>query len=243
MPRVDFSAQHKRAIINNDYSFAYFLELDTTTPLNAWTGVGTLEHNGKAYNGQGFLLDIDVSDLSFEIQIARTNISISEIPHNDERLLQIDEQGLIGAQGRIFLGLLDSNQRVIDNLIHIQTFNVDNIELTTSREGITLDIIGSTGIGNLRFPTRILWTPEAQNKYLNDIDINKILGNRIPVTIVDTGFDGVYAVLNANPRWVLGIERIRPEPQPIPDPPIPPDIAVADVVVQGILDYFDRVDM
>ena len=191
--RPDFTAAHRRAIAEGNYFIAYLLELDDPkAPVAVWTGVGSLDHGGKTYLGAGELLDIEITELSFEIQLQQIRILVSGAAQHEAELIANND--VKGMAGRLFLAFVDENRRVIGNLINVQTFEAENLVTELSDNIATLTIEGRSGVGNLVFPTRIVWTPESQNRFLKDLNQDTD----------DTGFDAVFSVLNASPTWAPG---------------------------------------
>ena len=222
--RPDFTAEHRRAVAVGNYYIAYLLELDDpNNPVAVWTGVGSLDHGGKAYLGAGELLDIELTELSFEIQLTQIRISMTGAGQHEAEL--VANNNVRGMEGRLFLAFIDENRRVIGNLINVQTFEAENLITELSDNVATLTIEGRSGVGNLVYPTRIVWTPESQNRYLKDLS----------EPTDDTGFDAVFSVLNAAPTWQPGAYQG-------PTLRVGPRISIANLVVQALLEQQSQLD-
>ena len=196
MPRTDFSIAHQRALTVNNYTFHHFFELDTNPPVFLWTGAGSIEYNGKTYAGLGTLLEVIDTELTFEILLNQTDFVFSGL--DDNLLREALDEDIRGTSGRLFLGFLNENRRVIGEFINLQEITVSSVGTSLSENGsITLTLYSITGIGNLVYPTDITWTKESQQRFIKDQGLN----------ILDTGFSFVEDVPSSSPTWVSGPER------------------------------------
>ena len=210
MLRPDVTANHILALESGDYYIGMFFTLDSPTGrINVWSGSGTINHDDKEWMGTAGLVDFNITSDSLRFKIETTMITMNHL--SPELMLVANDfannDRLKGRSGTLYVGLINEYRKVIDNLIVLQELIVDSLRVEVNNNRNLIILNGVTGISNLTQPTRIVWTPEAQSKYLNDIDINSILGNSIPLPIedIDIGFNAVAEIVNTSVSREVGI--------------------------------------
>lgn len=202
----DLTTRQLAALRTKDYSIAYFFSLKTNLgDFNVWTGTGSIAYDYgdvfEAYHGMGDLIDIQVTPDSTVLERQRTRIEISYVPVEVQAMIK--DVAIEQAVGNLYLGLINKDRRIIDNLIQMDTMKADNLVIESSNDGLVASISGQTGIINLNFPTRITWSPEHQREYRAYL-FDKGLISADWTNNLDTGFDTIAGLVDKNPIWRVG---------------------------------------
>ena len=192
MTRPDFNTQTHGQIIKLDqYSPHFFFTINLQEPKYYWTGEGNIYYplNNITYSGQGQITNMDLLPESGEIRIQNSSVALSYLDPEIKDL--IDNQPLKGVVCEIHLGII-TNNKIVDNLIHLQTFKIDTIEIDyDDTDGDIANIQGIAGLTNLTYPTRLKYTSEDHNEYITELQTAGIISINRPL---DIGFDSIKAL-------------------------------------------------
>ena len=188
-----------------------FFDLDSPIGrVYLWTGSGNITVNGNTYQGFADIIDFSLSPDEGTVSLDETQVVLSNITNDAAELA--NSYNLEGRDGNIYVGFLTQDKQLIGDLIHLQSFIVENTTISTNSFGSSSLIVnGLTGIVNLRYPSNDTWSTQDQKENLTRLMNagtipSSILyeGDRIPSAIEDTGFDEVEDTVNANPVWPFG---------------------------------------
>lgn len=147
------AAQDLRPVIFFEGAFASGL-------VRIWSGLGTIDWDGKIWTGAGSLLGLGSIEEAEQVVASGTSISLSGVPL-EMVALAIDEarQGL---PGRVWLGLLTEERGLIADPVQAFTGRLDVPEITDDAQSCTVTISYESRLIDLNTARSWRYTHESQ---------------------------------------------------------------------------------
>jgi hypothetical protein len=148
-----------------------------------WTGIGTLDYAGEAWEGIGILGTISPLSASTETVISDFELRIAGVPAYAAQFINANVRG---RSAQVLLAALDDHLNVVPGPIEVGSGVMDYQTLETSDDGtcsIAVTVIG--GLWTLDQALNQAWTTEEQ----------------IKIYPGDTGLDAIPSLVNKNINW------------------------------------------
>lgn len=190
------TGRQMRALRNEHESYTgLFLEFSHPNGYAAmWSGVGIVrlvDQGVRTYIGVGDALSFSGLISTERTKINNLSFSLSNVP--EEMAVVEASVDVRGHTGKLSWGLVGRNHQVIDDLVEIQSFDLDKIDMVEGKDSSTLVLQCFSGIADLTTPSNLNWSKAAQEKRLEGTGIT------------DTGFDNMSTIRDSvDVDWRVG---------------------------------------
>lgn len=180
----DVSAAFRAALAEADLRPVIFFEgVFASGTLRLWSGLGAITWAGQSWAGAGTLLGIGSIGETGDVVASGTTISLSGVPLQMVQLAIEDARQ--GLPGRVWLGLRDTDGRIIADPVLAFSGRLDVPEIIDNEESCTVSITYESRLIDLNTPREWRYTHESQQALYPG----------------DLGFEYVTAIQDKEIKW------------------------------------------
>lgn len=141
--------------------------------VNVWSGIGSIDWDGKTWIGLGLLGRIGADAETVNIKVQTVTFDLAGVAQENLRFLETSAQGRNALFRQAFLY---DDGRIIPNPLFRYSGIISHIESAEDENGTyTISVVTSSALGNVRRSVALSWTHEQQQEeFPGDTGLDRI---------------------------------------------------------------------